>query len=76
MKLQKFLTLLLFFIANAVFSQEKIQHSVSKGESVYSIAQKYNVKPAEILALNPKAKKTLQLNMVLQIPSKNKVEEN
>ena len=75
MKLQKFLTLLLFFITNAVFSQEKIQHSVSKGESVYSIAQKYNVKPAEILALNPKAKKTLQLNMVLQIPSKNKVEE-
>lgn len=75
MKLQKLLTLLLFVIANAVFSQEKIQHSVSKGESVYSIAQKYNVKPAEILALNPKAKKTLQLNMVLQIPSKNKVEE-
>lgn len=75
MKLQKLLTLLLFVIANAVFSQEKIQHSVSKGESVYSIAQKYNVKPAEILALNPKAKKTLQLNMMLQIPSKNKVEE-
>ncbi len=75
MKLQKLLTLLLFVITNAVFSQEKIQHSVSKGESVYSIAQKYNVKPAEILALNPKAKKTLQLNMVLQIPSKNKVEE-
>lgn len=75
MKLQKLLTLFLFVITNVVFSQEKIQHSVSKGESVYSIAQKYNVKPAEILALNPKAKKTLQLNMVLQIPSKNKVEE-
>lgn len=75
MKFQKLLTLLLFVITNAVFSQEKIQHSVSKGESVYSIAQKYNVKPAEILALNPKAKKTLQLNMILQIPSKNKIEE-
>lgn len=75
MKFQKLLTLLFFVITNAVFSQEKIQHSVSKGESVYSIAQKYNVKTAEILALNPKAKKTLQLNMVLQIPSKNKVEE-
>ncbi|GAA4774125.1 MULTISPECIES: peptidoglycan endopeptidase [Flavobacterium] len=75
MKLQKLLTLFLFVITNVVFSQENIKHSVSKGESVYSIAQKYNVKPAEILALNPKAKKTLQLNMVLQIPSKNKVEE-
>lgn len=75
MKLQKLLFLLLFVITNVVFSQENIKHSVSKGESVYSIAQKYNVKPAEILALNPKAKKTLQLNMVLQIPSKNKVEE-
>jgi cell wall-associated NlpC family hydrolase len=74
MKLQKILTLLLFVITTVVFSQEKIQHSVSKGESVYSIAQKYNVKPAEIIALNPKAKKTLQLNMVLQIPSKNKIE--
>ncbi len=74
MKLQKLLTFIVFIITNVVFSQEKIQHSVSKGESVYSIAQKYNVKPAEILALNPKAKKTLQLNMVLQIPSKNKVE--
>jgi len=75
MKLQKLLLFTLLAITNIIFSQEKIQHSVSKGESVYSIAQKYNVKPAEILALNPKAKKTLQLNMVLQIPSKNTVEE-
>ncbi|WP_136668768.1 peptidoglycan endopeptidase [Flavobacterium sp. H122] len=75
MKLQKLLALLLFVISNVVFSQEKVNHTVSKGESVYSIAQKYNVKPSEILALNPKAKKTLQLNMVLQVPSRNKVEE-
>ena len=61
MKLQKIVTLSLLVISSMVFSQEKMQHIVSKGESVYSIAQKYNVKPAEIIALNPKAKKTLQL---------------
>lgn len=75
MKLQNLLTLILFVLCNTVFSQEKINHIVVKGESVYSIAQKYNVKPSEILALNPKAKKTLQLNMALQIPSKTKIEE-
>lgn len=75
MKLQKIVTLSLLVISSMVFSQEKMQHIVSKGESVYSIAQKYNVKPAEIIALNPKAKKTLQLKMVLQIPSKQKIED-
>lgn len=75
MKLQKIVTLLLLVISSNIFSQEKIQHTVAKGESVYSIAQKYNVKPVEIIALNPKAKKTLQLKMVLQIPSKEKIED-
>ncbi len=68
-------SLFLLFLTTVAFSQEKIKHTVVKGETVYSIAKKYEVKPAEILDLNPKAKSALQLNMVLAIPSKGKKEE-
>lgn len=73
-------TILSFFfilVSTTVFSQEKISHTVAKGETVYSIAKQYQVKSSEILDLNPKAKKVLKLNMVLQIPNKGyKPEEN
>lgn len=71
MKFQNLLTFLFLLTATTIFSQEKIKHTVIKGETVYSLAQKYQVKQSEILDLNPKAKKGLQLNMVLQIPAKN-----
>ena len=71
MKLQKLVTLFLFVITNVVFSQEKISHTVVKGETVYSLAQKYHVKQSDILEINPKAKNGLKLDMVLQIPNKN-----
>lgn len=69
-----FLFILLFAKA---FSQEKIKHVVVNGESVYSIAKKYNVTESEIFELNPKAKGLLQLDMVLFVPksSKKKNEE-
>lgn len=69
MNFQKTFIYSLLFFSVTVFSQEKIKHTVVNGESVYSIAQKYNVKSNDIIALNPKAKKTLQLNMVLEIPT-------
>ncbi|QZL00482.1 C40 family peptidase [Flavobacterium psychrophilum] len=60
---------LFFFITLNVFSQENtIKHIVAKGESIYKIAEKYNVKQADIFKLNPKAKKKLKLNSVLLIP--------
>lgn len=65
--------ILFFFmtLSSVVFSQEKTKHTVVKGETVYSLAKKYEVKPSEIFDLNPKAKKGLKLDMVLQIPNKN-----
>jgi cell wall-associated NlpC family hydrolase len=64
------LFLLLFTMTG--FSQEKIKHVVASGESVYSIAKKYDVKLADIYQLNPKAKgSVLALKSVLWIPSKN-----
>ncbi|MCG2610573.1 LysM peptidoglycan-binding domain-containing protein [Flavobacterium sp. SM15] len=73
----RFFTLLFLFTSTIVLSQEKIKHVVVSGESVYSIAKKYNVTEAEILEMNPKAKGLLQLEMVLFIPknSKKKSEE-
>src|SRR5687768_11836167 len=68
----KYFKLLLLLVSTVVFSQDKIKHTVVSGETIYSIAKKYNVKESEIFDLNPKAKSSsLQLNSVLWIPNKN-----
>jgi cell wall-associated NlpC family hydrolase len=63
--------LFLFLFTFKGFSQEKIKHIVESGESVYSIAKKYDVKLTDIYQLNPKTKgKVLALKSVLWIPAK------
>ncbi|MCL9806119.1 NlpC/P60 family protein [Flavobacterium amniphilum] len=63
--------LFLFLFTFKGFSQEKIKHIVAGGESVYSIAKKYDVKLNDIYQLNPKAKgSVLALKSVLWIPVK------
>ncbi len=70
MKYFRALVLTLFLCSIHAFSQESnIQHSIVKGETISSIAQKYKVTTASIYKLNPKAKKTLQLNQVILIPN-------
>jgi len=77
MRFYRLVTVFFLFLSIAGFSQEKIKHVVVNGESVYSIAKKYNVTEAEIFEMNPKAKGLLQLDMVLFVPknSKKKAEE-
>lgn len=71
MHFQKSYIYLLLFVTFSVFSQTTtLRHKVEKGESVYSIAKKYHVSMEDILEINPKAKNTLSLNMVLKIPTK------
>ncbi|PKB15773.1 LysM peptidoglycan-binding domain-containing protein [Flavobacterium sp. 5] len=71
------IVLALFFCSISVFSQENnIKHTIVKGETISSIAQKYNVSIASIYKLNPKAKKTLHLNQVLVIPNSESKKEN
>jgi LysM repeat protein len=61
----------------SVFSQDKnIKHSIVKGETISSIAEKYNVSATSIYKLNPKAKKTLQLNQVILIPNSDAIKTN
>ncbi|RTZ08691.1 peptidoglycan endopeptidase [Flavobacterium sp. GSP6] len=60
-----------FFLFNSIvlFSQEKIiKHTIVKGETISSIAERYEVKQNAIYKLNPKAKNLLKLNSVLLIP--------
>ncbi len=70
-----FSCLLLFVLFGSInaFSQEKvIKHTVSKGETISEIADKYNIKPSAIYALNPKAKKGIKFHTVLSIPTESK----
>jgi cell wall-associated NlpC family hydrolase len=71
MSAYKLFTFLFLLISPFVFSQNTIKHKVTKGESIYLIAKKYQVKQTAIYALNPGIEgEILQLNTVLLIPSK------
>src|SRR6187431_419256 len=77
MKYFRLIVIALFLCSVSVFSQEdNIKHTIVKGETISSIAQKYNVSITSIYKLNPKAKKTLQLNQVLLIPNSESKKEN
>jgi cell wall-associated NlpC family hydrolase len=56
------------------FSQENIQHTVRKGESLYSISKKYKVSVSDLEQLNPTAKNGLAINTILQISAKKETE--
>ena len=63
------LTALFLLSSIAIYAQEQvIKHTIVKGETVSSIADKYEVKQSDITKLNPSAKKLLKLNAVLLIP--------
>jgi len=71
MNILKLFSLFLLLLTTHVYSQSTIKHTVSKGESIFTISKKYNVKDAEIYELNPEVQgKYLQLNAVLLIPNK------
>ena len=69
MKLYKPLIVFLFLTSSVIYAQKTIEHTVSQGETFYSIAKKYQVKERSIYKLNKKTKKKpLQINQVLIIP--------
>jgi len=49
-------------------TQKPITHKVEKGETVYSIAKKYNTTITEIYILNPKAMEGIKVGSTLNIP--------
>ncbi|CAD0009598.1 PBP1 and LysM peptidoglycan-binding domain-containing protein [Flavobacterium salmonis] len=59
-----------FFITCSAFSQGKVsKYTVSNGETVNQIAQKFKVTPYDIYQLNPDARNGVKPNTVLLIPS-------
>ncbi|WP_329805614.1 LysM peptidoglycan-binding domain-containing protein [Flavobacterium facile] len=71
----KFFTTAIFSLFISLgFSQENLQHTVRKGESLYSISKKYNVTVSHLEQLNPTAKKGLDVNTILQISEKKDLE--
>lgn len=69
-----FITAIFSLFISLGFSQENLQHTVRKGESLYSISKKYNVTVSQLELLNPTAKKGLDVNAVLKISEKKDVE--
>ncbi len=73
MRFYKCIFLIVFFSSMSLFSQEKFrQHTVSKGETISEIAQKYNIKPSAIYELNPDAVNGIKYKTVLLIPTNTK----
>ncbi|MDY7394340.1 LysM peptidoglycan-binding domain-containing protein [Aureibaculum sp. 2210JD6-5] len=68
------LTILLFLLVIvSVFSQEKkyLTHQVKKGETVFSITQKYSISKADFLKLNPDIKNDeVSIDQVVIVPNK------
>ncbi len=60
--------LVVFVFTTAIFAQSYTKHTVVKGETIPSIAQKYKVTPFDIYKLNPDAKNGIQPASVLLIP--------
>jgi LysM repeat protein len=57
------------FVCTVSAKQEKyIKHTVTKGETVNTIAQKYKVTPFDIYKLNPDSQNGIQLSSILLIP--------
>lgn len=72
MKFFKLFILFFLFLSTQTFAQKVIKHKVKSGESIYSIAKKYDVIQSEIFDLNPKLKDAvLGLNTEINIPNKN-----
>ncbi|MDP2068464.1 MAG: LysM peptidoglycan-binding domain-containing C40 family peptidase [Lutibacter sp.] len=70
MNTYKLFTFLFLLTSSLIYSQTNIKHKITKGESIYAIAKKYDVKEAAIYELNPDIKgKLLKLNAVLLIPN-------
>lgn len=76
MKYFKLILVMVFLCGVSAFSQEKYtKHTITRGETISSIAQKYKVKPSAIYELNPDCRGVLKLKSVLLIPSKDSPKE-
>ncbi len=65
---KKVIYIFVFLISALNFGQNFTKHTVAKGETIVSIAQKYKVTPYDIYKLNPDSQNGIKENSVLLIP--------
>lgn len=68
----RFITLLLVctFSVITAFAQDYVSHKIAKGETLYSIAEKYGVTVDDIKKANPKVGNYFYAGLTIQIPNK------
>ena len=66
--LKRIIYILVLLISFSNFGQGYTKHTVAKGETISSIAQKYKVTPYDIYKLNPDSQNGIKENFVLLIP--------
>ena len=80
MRLYKYITLIILTIAIALpaYSQNDkyFIHTVSKGQTLYSISRMYDVTVNDIVALNPECAEKLAIGYKLKIKQKGEVADN
>jgi LysM repeat protein/ABC-type branched-subunit amino acid transport system substrate-binding protein len=60
--------LVVFVFSTTAFAQSYIKYTVTKGETILSIAEKYRVTPYDIYKLNPDFKNGIAPNSIILIP--------
>ncbi len=66
--IKRVIYIFVFLISTLNFGQNFTKHTVAKGETIASIAQKYKVTPYDIYKLNPDSQNGIKENSVLLIP--------
>lgn len=65
----KFFYYLFLIITTSVFAQESfLEHKTDKGETAYSVAQKYNISLLELYKFNADIQEGVKKNQILKIP--------
>lgn len=68
--------LLLIITTTSVFAQESfLEYRTDKGETAYTVAQKYNIALHELYKFNPDIKVGIRKNQILKIPIYTKIAE-
>lgn len=74
--MNRFVVVLLVMLFSCFsYAQEFDTHAVKRGETIQSIARKYQVSPSDIMRLNPEVKNGLPVNTILIIPLSDKAKK-
>lgn len=67
-KITMFIFLLTCSTVLLAMQQPTIQHTVSKGETIYSLTKRYQITEEVLYRYNPQIRSGLQANAVIEIP--------